>query len=510
MYYKFLGAVWPWPYDVQPEGDERKRAGCMIGSENYTIGRGAVVMGVFAGLLAIAAVSCGAQAPKAAAQTNIIFIMADDLGYGHLGVYGQEKILTPNIDQLAAEGMRFTQAYAGATVCAPSRSVLMTGLHGGHTPIRRNGGGAALKPDDITIAEVLKKAGYATGGFGKWGLGVEGSTGHPNEQGFDEFVGYLHQVHAHFYYPFWLTENHGKLMLPENEGRKRVRYSHDVIMNRALDFIRRNKDRPFFCYLPVTIPHVELAVPEESLWQYLGRWKETPGHQEKRPGYIVSETPKATFAAMVSHLDRDIGRIRALIEELGLDDNTVIIFTSDNGAQSRFDVQEEFFHASGPLRGYKASMYEGGLRVPLIIRWPGKVAPGTVSDLQTYFPDWMPTLAEVAGTVAPANDGVSLVPTLCGHSEKQEHHEWLYWEIVDREGNPRMRAARHGDWKFVQNKRSEPVELYNLAEDLGEQRNLAAEHPELVKEFEAWYAENRTPGRTWPEGRKVGVDDYVK
>ncbi|MCP5116904.1 MAG: sulfatase-like hydrolase/transferase, partial [bacterium] len=306
--------------------------------------------------------------------------MADDLGYNHLGVYGQQKIETPHIDLLASEGMRFMQAYAGSTVCAPSRSVLMSGMHGGHTPIRRNGGGSSLAPDDITIAEVLKQAGYATGGYGKWGLGLVGSPGHPNKQGFDEFVGYLHQVHAHFFYPYWLTDNEGKLMLPENEGRKREKYSHDVIVGRAMDFIRANKDQPFFCYMPVTIPHVELAVPDESLEQYLGKWEETPGFQEKRKGYIVSETPKATFAAMVSHLDRDVGSIVDLVEELGIAENTVIIFTSDNGAQSRYDVNEEFFNASGPLRGYKGAMYEGGLRVPLIVRWPGKIAPGSVTE----------------------------------------------------------------------------------------------------------------------------------
>ena len=463
---------------------------------------------------AVALVLLLASCARQAGPPNIIYIMADDLGYGHLGVYGQEKILTPHIDQLAAEGMRFTQAYAGSTVCAPSRSVLMTGLHGGHTPIRRNGGGASLEAGDVTIAEVLKQAGYATGGYGKWGLGTEGSPGHPNEQGFDEWVGYLHQVHAHFYYPYWLTENHGQLMLPENEGRQRGRYSHDVIFERALEFIRANKKGPFFCYLPVTIPHVEIAAPKEALAQYLGKWEETPGFQEQRRGYLVSETPKAEFAAMISHLDRGVGRVVALVQELGIEDNTVIIFVSDNGAQSKHDVNEEFFKASGPLRGYKGSMYEGGLRVPLIVRWPGKVAAGAVSDHVTYFPDMMPTLAELAGVPTPDGiDGISFVPTILGEAtvgRPQQKHEWLYWELVDQAGEPTSRGARQGDWKFVQNNMAQPVELYNLANDLAEQTNLAAEHPELVESFEAFYANNRTPARTWQDVAPVTVDDYVR
>jgi arylsulfatase A len=460
-------------------------------------------------LLTLSGCSSTEEATQTAPPPNIVFIMADDLGYGHLGSYGGDKIETPHVDRLAADGMRFTQAYAGSTVCAPSRSVLMTGLHGGNTPIRRNGGGASLQPDDVTMAEVLKQAGYATGGFGKWGLGVEGSPGHPLEQGFDEFVGYLNQVHGHFYYPFWLTDGHGQLMLPENEGRMRERYAHDEIVGRAMDFIRTNKDQPFFCYLPVTIPHVELAVPAESLQQYIGRWEETPGFQEPRPGYIVSKTPKATYAAMVSHLDRDVGRIVDLLAELGIADNTVVIFTSDNGAQSRYDVQEEFFQASGPLRGYKGSMYEGGLRVPLVVKWPGKVAPGTVSELPTYFPDWMPTLAQITGAQPPTTDGHSILPTLLSEGE-QPRHEWLYWELVDQDGAPNRRGARTADWKFVHPNADSPVELYDLTTDLGEQTDVAADHPQIIASFENWFQTNRTPSRTWQNTAPVTIDDYVK
>ena len=443
-------------------------------------------------------------------QPNIIFIMADDLGYRHLGSYGQEKIETPHIDQLAAEGMSFTQSYAGATVCAPSRSVLMTGLHGGHTPVRGNTGGQPIADSDITVAEVLKKAGYATGGFGKWGLGDEGTTGHPLEQGFDEFVGYLHQVHAHFYYPYWLVDGHGKIMLPENEGRKQARYAHDVIVERAIEFIRKNKDRPFFCYLPVTIPHVELAVPESSLEQYKGRWPETPGAQEKRAGYIVSSTPKATYAAMVSHLDRDVGRIAALVKELGIDERTIIIFTSDNGGQGGADVQEEFFKANGELRGFKGSMYEGGLRVPMIVRWPERIRPGAVTEHITHFTDMMPTFAKFAGASVPSpTNGISFVPTLLGQG-KQEQHDFLYWELVGNDGVIRRRGARMGEWKLAQQNISEPPELYNLESDLGETTDLATKHPEIVKKIEARIEAERTEATSYYPDKRVGIDDYVR
>ncbi len=441
---------------------------------------------------------------------NIVYIMADDLGYGHLKDYGGTKIETPNIDRLAAEGMRFTQAYAGSTVCAPSRSVLMTGLHGGHTPVRGNLGDAHISDEDVTIAEVLKRAGYATGGYGKWGLGLQDSPGNPLRQGFDDFLGYLHQVHAHFFYPYWLTFNYGQMMLPWNEGGKRGQYSHDALIERARYFIRKNKDQPFFCYLPVTIPHVELAVPNESLEQYFGRWQEIPGSQEKRVGYIVSPTPKATYAAMVSHLDRDVGGLMALLEELELANDTVAIFNSDNGAQSAYDVNEVFFEASGPLRGFKGSMYEGGLRVPQIVRWPGKVEAGTVTDHITYFPDMMPTLAEIAEVgELPKTDGISFVPELTGKAQAQ--HEWLYWELIG--GAERAivrRGARKGRWKLVQNDMSKPLEVFDLRTDLGETTDLAARNPEIVEEFETWFKANRTEPRTQPARSAVSYRDYVR
>ncbi len=443
------------------------------------------------------------------AKPNIVLIMADDLGYGHLGSYGQTKIQTPHIDRLAAEGMRFTQAYAGSTVCAPSRSVLLTGLHGGHTPVRGNLGDAHLRDEDITLAEVLKSAGYATGGYGKWGLGLADSPGHPLRQGFDDFLGYLHQVHAHFFYPFWLTFNHGRMSLPLNEDGGRGQYSHDVIFERALHLIRENHEGPFFCYLPVTIPHVELAVPADSLVEYLGTFPEVGGGQERRIGYIVSPNPRATYAAMVSHLDRDVGRLMSLLNSLGIDDDTVVIFNSDNGAQSRFDVSEDFFEASGGLRGYKGSMYEGGLRVPQIVRWPNRVRAGSQSDHVTYFPDMMPTFAELAGVEPPTTDGISIVPELLGQGD-QKRHDWLYWELVSGDRVLRSQAARNGRWKFVKRSPEDPVELYDLEADGAETADLAAERPDLVKEFERWVLDNRTDPPEQPKRTGTSYTDYVQ
>ncbi len=448
-------------------------------------------------------------AAPATAKPNIVLIMADDLGYGHLGSYGQERIRTPRIDMLAAEGMRFTQAYAGSTVCAPSRSVLLTGLHGGHTSVRGNLGDAHIRDRDITLAEMLKAAGYATGGYGKWGLGLADSPGHPLRQGFDDFLGYLHQVHAHFFYPFWLTLNHGRMNLRLNEAGGRGQYSHDVIFERALDFIRNNRDRPFFCYLPVTIPHVELAVPADSLASYLGDFPEVGGGQEKRVGYIVSPNPRATYAAMVSRLDRDVGRLVAQLQDLGIDRNTVVIFNSDNGAQSRFDVSEEFFDATAGLRGYKGSMYEGGLRVPQIVWWPGTVPAGTVSDHVTYFPDMMPTFADLAGVESPPTDGISFVPTIVGEGN-QERHDWLYWELVTGGNRLHSQAARNGRWKFVRGSAEGPVEVYDLESDRAEATDLASRRPDLVQAFEEWIQANRTDPPDQPQRSPVGFRDYVQ
>lgn len=457
------------------------------------------------------AILLGLLLPVAAAAgpPNIILIMADDLGYGHLGSYGQTRIRTPRLDRMAADGLRFTQAYAGSTVCAPSRSVLMTGLHGGHTSVRGNLGDAHIQDGDITLAEVLRSAGYATGAYGKWGLGLEGSPGHPLFQGFDDFLGYLHQVHAHFFYPFWLTLNHGRMNLRLNEQGARGQYSHDLIVERALDFIRKHSDGPFFCYLPVTIPHVELAVPDDSLAQYLGTFPEVGGGQERRVGYIVSSNPRATYAAMVSRLDRDVGRILDLVDDLGLGENTLVIFNSDNGAQSRFDVNEEFFGASGGLRGYKGSMYEGGLRVPQIARWSGTIGAGRVTGHVTYSPDLMPTFAELAGVDPPATDGISLVPTLHGTGQ-QPVHEWIYWELVTGGNRLVRQAARKGNWKLVREAMDREIEVYDLDADPAETTDLAPRQAHLVEGFQAWLLENRTEPPSQPARSSVDYRDYVQ
>ena len=438
---------------------------------------------------------------------NVILIVADDLGYGHLGCYGQQKIKTPNIDRLAVEGMRFTQFYSGATVCAPSRSVLMTGLHTGHTPVRRNGGANPLRDEDVTLAEVLKRAGYATGGFGKWGLGTEDTGGAPTKQGFDEFFGYLHQVHAHFFYPYWLSDNGKPLMLPENEGGRRGKYSHDVILSRGVDFIRRNKDRPFLCYLPFTLPHVELAVPEDSERPYRGKFPEEPIGD--RPGYITSDAPRATFAGMVSRLDDGVGRVAALVRELGLDENTLIVFTSDNGPQGdRWQPLVEFFDGNGPFRGTKTTLYEGGIRVPLIARWPGRIKPGTTSDRVCGNQDLFPTLADVAGATPPGDlDGRSLLPTLTGGESPA--HDHLYWEHYTGKGM--IQAVRRGDWKLVQGAPGGPFELYDLSKDVGETTDVAADHPEVVKTLSDLAARSHTePRKDQTDVIRVSVKDYVR
>lgn len=440
---------------------------------------------------------------------NIVFILADDLGYGELGCYGQKKFQTPHIDRLAAEGMRFTQCYAGSCVCAPSRSVLMTGQHTGHTPVRANGGDNQLFDEDITVAEVLKKAGYATGGFGKWGLGTEGKSGHPNRQGFDEFFGYLHQVHAHFYYPYFLWRNETVYPLPENEGRKRERYAHDEIHREALQFIRKHHDEPFFCYLPYTIPHVELVVPEDSLAKYRGKWKEEP-LPDPRPGYIGADEPYATFAGMMSRLDDHVGEIMALLKELKLDENTIVFFASDNGGQGgAWKRMTDFFEGNGVLRDYKGAFYEGGIRVPMIARWPGRIKPGSVTDHVCAFWDVLPTLAELAGETPPSNvDGISFVPTLLG-TGTQRVHDFLYWEYQFKDGL--HQAVRQGDWKYVRRGPSRPAELFNLKTDIEERENVAKSHPQVVEQIERLLSGVRTEARDYSTTEPYPkVHNYVR
>lgn len=433
-------------------------------------------------------------------KPNIIYILADDLGYADVGCYGQKKIKTPHIDQLAAEGMKFTQHYSGNPVCAPSRCTLMTGLHTGHAQIRGNkqvggsegwrlgstvGGQWPLKEGTVTVGKILQKAGYITGAFGKWGLGRVGSTGEPAKQGIDYFFGYNCQRQAHTYYPNHLWRNNEIVKIPQNENGREEIYSQDLIAEEALKFIKRNKDKPFFCYVPSTIPHVALQVPEESLAQYLGKWPDPPYDGKK--GYVPHLHPRACYAAMVSLLDRDVGRIMTLLKKLKLDRDTLVIFSSDNGPTYAGGVDADFFKSAGPLRGLKGSVYEGGVRVPFIARWLGKIKPNTTTDLVSAFWDFLPTCCDLLNIEPPPNiDGLSYLSTLLGHPEKQKHHKYLYWELRGRQG------VRMGDWKAVRLRSDRKIQLYNLAKDIAESNDVADKYPEILAQM----ADIMTNGRT--------------
>ncbi len=446
-------------------------------------------------------VSASRTATAKGKQPNIIFILADDLGYGDLGCYGQKRIKTPNIDRMAAEGMRFTQHYAGSTVCAPSRCVLMTGLHTGHCLVRGNQevkpmGQLPLLPETVTVAKLLKKAGYSTALIGKWGLGAPDSVGIPNKQGFDYFYGYLCQRHAHNYYPEFLFRNEERVPLkgnkvaePRPDGAgvavRRAQYSHDLLAKDGLAFVERNKDKPFFLYLAYTIPHANneagqkgMEVP--SLEPYANKsWPE----------------PQKGHAAMITRMDGDIGRLLAKLKDLGLDDDTLVMFTSDNGPHQEGGADPNFFKSPGPLRGIKRDLYEGGIRVPMLARWPGKIKPGSVSDHISAFWDFLPTATELAGVRPPENiDGISMVSTLLGQPEKQKKHKFLYWEF-----NPRgTQAVRMGNFKAVRYGTKGKLELYNLKTDLGEKHNVAGQHPEIVAKIARYLKTARTSSKHFP------------
>lgn len=414
---------------------------------------------------------------------NIIYIMADDLGYGDLGCYGQTRIKTPNVDRLAGEGVRFTSCYAGSTVCAPSRAVLMTGLHTGHARIRGNSK-QALLPEDITVAKVLKGAGYATAALGKWGLGDEGTSGHPNRQGFDEWFGYLDQVHAHNYYPEYLWRNETRFTLQGNLNNQMGEYSHNYFTRAATNFVRINARRPFFLYLAYTIPHANNEMKNEGMQIP----SDNPYTQESWP------QPEKNKAAMITKLDEDVGKLLDWLKAYHLETNTVVFFTSDNGPHREGGVNAAFHKSSGPLRGIKRDLYEGGIRVPMIVRWPGKIKQGTVSDQVWAFWDFLPTAAEIAGVKPPENiDGISMVPALLGHEQK--NHEYLYWEFHE---NGFKQAIRMGQWKAVRLAANGPLELYDLDKDLGETTNVAAEHPDIIARIEVCFKNARTDSTEWP------------
>jgi arylsulfatase A-like enzyme len=443
-----------------------------------------------------------AQPAPAAPRPNVVFILADDLGYGDLGCYGQKHIATPNIDKLATEGMRFTQFYAGNAVCAPSRCTLLTGLHSGHAFVRDNRevkpeGQVPLPAGTITVARLLKDVGYRTACIGKWGLGGPGSTGEPNKMGFDHFFGYLCQSKAHHFYPEYLWRNAGKVLFPENAGNRKGVYSHDLMTTEALEFVDKAKaGEPFFLYLAYTIPHFDLDVPDDSMKPYDGKWDEP-----KLPmgNYLPQDRPRAAYAGMISRMDRDIGRLMAALKAKGLDDNTLVIFTSDNGATFLKGLDSAFFNSCGPLRGFKGDLYEGGIRVPMIARWPGKVAAGAVNDAVGAFWDVMPTLVDLAGAPTPKNtDGVSLAPVLVGGGARPGRGH-LYWEFPQKAG---AQAVRIGNWKGVrQNVKKAPegpIELYDLVADVGETKDVAAEHPDVVKRMAEIMRTDRTESAEFP------------
>jgi len=430
-------------------------------------------------------------------KPNIVYILADDLGYGDLSCYGQKRFQTPNIDRMAREGMIFTQHYAGCTVCAPSRSSLMTGQTTGHTPIRGNKewkpeGQWPIPAETFTVAEMLKEAGYVTGGFGKWGLGYPGSEGDANRQGFDEFYGYNCQRLAHNYYPSHLWDNQKKVVLEGNRGDKFEEYAPELIHQRALQFIVKNKDKPFFMFYPTTIPHAELLLPQKNLKEFQGKLLPeksfkgaNPGEEGFRNGaYGTQPESHAAFAAMVTLLDKQVGEVLDKLKELGLENRTIVIFSSDNGPHQEGGADPDYFDSNGPLKGYKRDLYEGGIREPMIARWPGKIQAGSKSDLISAFWDVMPTIAELTGSKIPEKiDGISFLPTLLGKAG-QKKHDHLYWEFHELGGR---KALRKGDWKLIKYNIQKPdqakIELYNLSTDIGEQNNVADSNPKLVSEL---------------------------
>jgi len=439
-------------------------------------------------------------------KPNIVYIIADDLGYAEVGCYGQKKIKTPNIDKLASQGMKFTQHYSGNPVCAPSRCVLMTGKHSGHAQVRSNkqvggregwklgattGGQWPLKAGTITVARILKDAGYRTGAFGKWGLGRVGTTGDPNKQGFDHFFGYICQRQAHTYYPNHLWRDGKVQWLEANKDGKEQDYSHDLIADEALKFVKANKDRPFFLYVPFTIPHVALQVPEDSLAEYKGKWPDPPYTGDK--GYFPHPNPRACYAAMVTRMDRDVGRIMSLLKELNLEDNTIVMFTSDNGPTFNGGSDSAFFESARPLRGLKGSVYEGGIRVPFIVRWPGKIKAASTSEHICAFWDFLPTCCQLLGVDAPSNiDGISILPTLLGRPGKQKKHQYLYWELRGQQG------VRMGRWKAVRPRPNRKIQLYDLDKDIGEQNDIADANPKIAARMAELMRTGRTESDIFP------------
>jgi arylsulfatase A len=476
-------------------------------------------------ILAILLMLIHPVAANVTAGPNIIFILADDLGYGELGSYGQEKIRTPNIDRLASEGVRMTQHYTGAPVCAPARCVLLTGKHLAHAEIRgnRDSGNGRVFPgqwpiteEAVTIAESLKQAGYKTGGFGKWGLGPTNTSGSPMRQGFDRFFGYNCQRNAHSYFPFFLDSDDREVLInpgliyghqrkPEGEvladDYRLKRYAPDAILEESLKFLEQNHEKPFFLYLPFVEPHVAMQPPQDWVDAYPESWDQEKGAYRGQNSYLPHPRPRAAYAAMISDLDEHVGAVLKRLDELGQTENTLVIFTSDNGTthpggDPNFHiggVDAPFFNSTAGLRGWKGSVYEGGIRVPCIARWPGKIPAGSVSDFPSYFPDWFPTLANVTSAPAPDGlDGVDLSKVLFGDSECVTRSHPMIWEFAGYGGQV---ALRSGKWKAVRQelnrKKPQDWELYDIEADSAESHDLSAVHPEIIQELEDFYLETR-------------------
>ena len=458
-------------------------------------------------MASLAAISCSNKEKQ---LPNIVYILADDLGYGDLSCYGQQKFSTPNIDRLARDGMLFTQHYTGCTVSAPSRSSLMTGQHTGHTPIRGNRGWEPegqwpLPADSYTLAELLKTKGYITGAFGKWGLGYIDTEGDPNKQGIDEFFGYNCQSLAHNYYPDHLWHNHEKVILHENDSGKTGAYSADLIHKAAISFIENNRDKPFFMYYPTTIPHAELLAKEDYMKIFRGKFEPEKSYKGTDEGpdfrlgpYGSQQEAHAAFAAMIKQLDDYVGELLAKLSELGIEQNTIVFFASDNGPHLEGGADPDYFNSNGDLRGYKRDMYEGGIRTPMLVKWPGMIQEGSRTDHVSAFWDLMPTLAEITDAEIPENiDGISFLPALTGKG-KQKEHDYLFWEFHEQGGKM---AVRMDNWKAVKlNINKSPrgeIELYDLSADISETRNISSSNPEIVRKIEERMKEAHNPSESF-------------
>ncbi|WP_265595508.1 arylsulfatase [Verrucomicrobium sp. BvORR106] len=471
----------------------------------------------------LAVVFTTASALHAAGKPNIIVFLADDLGYGELGCYGQKKIKTPNLDQLAADGIRFTDFYAGHAVCAPSRCVMLTGKHTGHSFVRENSEGRAaqaeernrikaedgylpqiaLPASETTFASALQKSGYRTACVGKWGLGHPSNEGSPNKHGFDLFYGYISQWQAHYYYPTYLWRNDVKEPLEGNDGKVGRQHAADLMEQEALKFLETNGDKPFFLYYATPVPHVSLQVPpdEPSLADYQQAFAGQDPPYDGKKSYLPTENPRAIYAAMVTRMDRTMGKFRELLKRIGKEKDTIIVFTSDNGATFNGGYDREFFGGNQPLRGMKTQLWDGGIRTPFIAAWPGSIQPGQVSKFAGASWDLFPTFAEIVGFPAPSGlDGVSILPTLKSDAAAQKQHDHLYWETVAG-GN---QAVRMGPWKGIRlgvsKNPSAPVQLYHLETDIAETTDVAAQHPDIVAKIAAIMSAGRVPSAEFPMG----------